>query len=98
MGAGASTAKHPFPDEAAALAAGKTQEEIDSYKASIKVRFIYLPVVGRGEQIHLLAAEHGLEYETVLPKGDSAASTCGPSRRPTARCRCGRRRRPTGSH
>jgi glutathione S-transferase len=69
MGAGASTAKHPFPDEAAALAAGKTQEEIDSYKASIKARFIYLPVVGRGEQIHLLAAEHGLEYETVLPKG-----------------------------
>ena len=27
------------------------------------------PVVGRGEQIRLLAAEHGLDYETVLPAG-----------------------------
>ena len=29
----------------------------------------YLPVVGRGEQIRLLAAEHGIDYETVLPAG-----------------------------
>ena len=72
MGSGAS-AEHPYPDEAAALADGKTQDEIDAYKASLtagkKHRFIYLPVVGRGEQIHLLCAEHGVEYETVLPKG-----------------------------
>ena len=34
-----------------------------------KPKFIYLPVVGRGEQIRLLAAEHGLDYETVLPAG-----------------------------
>jgi glutathione S-transferase len=79
MGAGASTTEHPFADDAAALAAGKTQEEIDTYKAGLsagaeeqdekKAKFVYLPVVGRGEQIHLLAAEHGLEYETVLPQG-----------------------------
>ena len=50
MGAAAST-KYATVEEA--LADGKTQEEIDSYKASIKARFIYLPVVGRGEQIHL---------------------------------------------
>ena len=29
----------------------------------------YLPVVGRGEQIRLLAAEHDIDYETVLPAG-----------------------------
>ena len=34
-----------------------------------KPKFIYLPVVGRGEQIRLLAAEHGIDYETVLPAG-----------------------------
>ena len=30
-----------------------------------KPKFIYLPMVGRGEQIRLLAAEHGIDYETV---------------------------------
>ena len=66
MGSGAS---HPYPDEAAALAAGKTQEEIDAYKAGLpkKPKFVYLPVVGRGEQIHLLCAEHGVDYDFVLP-------------------------------
>ena len=60
MGSGAS---HPYPDEAAALADGKTQEEIDAYKASLnKPKFVYLPVIGRGEQIHLLCAEHGLDF------------------------------------
>ena len=34
-----------------------------------KPKFIYLPVVGRGEQIRLLAAEHDIAYETVLPAG-----------------------------
>eukprot|EP00942_MAST-04A_sp_MAST-4A-sp1_P010240 g10240.t1 len=68
MGSGAS---HPYPDEAAALAAGKTQEEIDAYKAGLpkKPKFVYLPVVGRGEQIHLLCAEHGVDYDFVLPAG-----------------------------
>ena len=34
MGAGASTGNPPFESEEAALAAGKTQEEIDAWKAS----------------------------------------------------------------
>ena len=38
-----------------------------------KPKFIYLPVVGRGEQIRLLAAEHGIDYETVLPAGFGGA-------------------------
>ena len=33
MGSGASLAKHPYADEAAALADGKTSEEIELYKA-----------------------------------------------------------------
>ena len=36
-------------------------------RATPKPKFIYLPVVGRGEQIRLLAAEHGIDYETVPP-------------------------------
>ena len=40
-----------------------------SVEGDAKPKFIYLPVVGRGEQIRLLAAEHGLDYETVLPAG-----------------------------
>ncbi|GMH84577.1 hypothetical protein TrVE_jg1468 [Triparma verrucosa] len=34
-----------------------------------KPKFVYLPVVGRGEQIHLLLAEHGMEVDFVLPAG-----------------------------
>jgi hypothetical protein len=37
--------------------------------APVKPKFIYLPVVGRGEQIHLLLAEHGMEVDFVLPAG-----------------------------
>ena len=40
-----------------------------SVEGEAKPKFIYLPDVGRGEQIRLLAAEHGLDYETVLPAG-----------------------------
>ena len=42
-----------------------------SVEGEAKPKFIYLPVVGRGEQIRLLAVEHGLglDYETVLPAG-----------------------------
>ncbi|GMH59049.1 hypothetical protein TrRE_jg9443 [Triparma retinervis] len=37
--------------------------------APVKPKFIYLPVVGRGEQIHLLLAEHAMEVDFVLPAG-----------------------------
>ena len=40
-----------------------------SVEGDAKPKFIYLPVVGRGEQIRLLAAEHRVDYETVLPAG-----------------------------
>jgi hypothetical protein len=40
-----------------------------SVEGDAKPKFIYLPVVGRGEQIRLLAAEHDIAYETVLPAG-----------------------------
>jgi glutathione S-transferase len=103
MGAGASMETPPYTTAEEALAAGKTQEEIDAYVAQKKVaddaaaasaekppesprtaeakieapaaagdktpKFVYLPVVGRGEQIHLLAAEHGFAFEFVKPKG-----------------------------
>ena len=32
---GAASAQHPYADEAAALADGKSQEEIDQYKAGL---------------------------------------------------------------
>lgn len=38
-------------------------------EAPAKPKFMYLPVVGRGEQIILLAAEHGIEYDFVPPAG-----------------------------
>ena len=53
MGAGASTAKHPFPDEAAASLRARRRRR--SIVQGLDQALIYLPVVTL-QQIHLLVA------------------------------------------
>ena len=38
-------------------------------RVRMPVDFAYFPIVGRGEQIRLICAEHGIPYEEIVPVG-----------------------------
>ena len=57
------------PTDQAPAAAETPAAETPAAPDAVKPKFIYLPIVGRGEQIRLLLAEHGMEVDFVLPKG-----------------------------
>jgi len=49
---------------------GIAQELISQRKSSgAKIEFCYFPIVGRGEQIRLICAEHGLTFDEIVPMG-----------------------------